>query len=113
MHELSICLSLIEILETQAEQHHFHKIKTLSLEIGDLAGIEVEALKFNFPIAASRSIAKNAKLNIISTPGKGFCKSCQSKIRIKNMMSACPKCYSYDYRILEGKEMRILNMEVE
>lgn len=113
MHELSVCLSLIKSIEAQAEKHQFKKITTLSLEIGDLAGIDISAIQFHFPIAAKHTIAGNARLDIHSIPGKGICNACQSHIRIKNLMSACPKCYSYDYQITQGKEMQISTMEVE
>ena len=113
MHELNICHNILNLLQAQANKSHFHRIKTLWLEIGDLAGIEIDALQFSFPIAASSTLAKDATLEIIRIPGRGFCKFCKSDIAIQTLFSPCLQCHNYDYHITQGKELRILKMEVE
>lgn len=113
MHELNICLNVLSTLETQADQHHFHRVKTLWLEIGDLAGIELDALRFSFPIAASRTIAENATLKIIGVSGKAWCNDCQNSVIIKTLFDPCPHCGDYNYRITQGKALRIIKVEVE
>lgn len=112
MHELNICLSIVDTLEAQAQQHQFHHIKKLWLEIGELAGIELDALRFSFPIAASRSVADKAILDITSVEGRVQCDSCQKDVTIKTLFEPCPLCGHYGYHILQGKELRIVKMEV-
>src|SRR5690554_6139227 len=51
MHELSLCRSLIDLLQQQAAVSHFSRVKQLWLEAGPLAAVEPEALKFAFTAA--------------------------------------------------------------
>ena len=111
MHELTICFNLVKILEKEA-LHEKKCVKRLWLEIGDLAGIELDALRFSFPIAALHSVAEKATLEIISVPGQAWCEGCQQTIDIKTYFSACPVCACYNYRIIQGKELRLLKMEL-
>lgn len=114
MHELNICLSLIRLLENQLTEHHTNKnIKKIWVEVGELAGIEMDALKFSFPIAASKSVAEKAILKIIPIAGCAWCNSCKNHIVIKTFFDSCVKCGCYDFRIIRGKELRILKIEVE
>lgn len=118
MHELNICLSLIRIIEQEvladtARQGSLCRVKKIWLEVGDLAGIDTDALRFSFPIAAARSIANNASLMIITLAGRAWCNECHDSVTIKTRLDSCPNCGNYDYRIMQGKELRVVKMEVE
>lgn len=112
MHELSICLNILQLLEKEAAKNHFQQVKKLWLEIGDLTGIEVAAVQFSFPIAAKRTIAEDAELTIISVAGRGQCKNCQTDIELLSLFSPCPYCAEFNYNIYQGNELNILKMEV-
>ena len=43
MHEMSLCEGILQTLEQQAEVQDYQKVRTVWLEIGALAGVEVEA----------------------------------------------------------------------
>src|SRR3990167_7587821 len=103
MHELNICLNILNVLERQAHENYFHRVKTIWLEIGELAGIEIDALKFNFPVAASHTLAENATLEIVSVEGRALCHGCQNNVIIKTYFNPCPQCDSYNYTITQGK----------
>ncbi|HBO94385.1 MAG TPA: hydrogenase maturation nickel metallochaperone HypA, partial [Gammaproteobacteria bacterium] len=40
MHEMSLCESVLQIVEEEAARQRFSKVKWLQLEIGTLAGVE-------------------------------------------------------------------------
>lgn len=46
MHELSIMHHIVGIAEEQVRQHGAQEVESLELSIGDLCGIEMEALLF-------------------------------------------------------------------
>ena len=48
MHEMSLCESILQILEDNAKKQGFAKVKTVWLEIGCLSGVEMEAMRFSF-----------------------------------------------------------------
>ena len=87
-------------------------IKRIRLEIGELAGIELEALRFSFPIAAARTVAQNATLEIHIQKGQIFCQPCQKNVMLTSRLMPCPVCSQYDYEIIQGTNLKIVNIEV-
>ena len=114
MHELHICLSLIRLIEENIAEAKppVKAIKSIRLEIGELAGIELEALRFSFPIAATHTVAQNATLEIQIQKGQAFCQPCQKNVMISSHLIPCPLCGQYAYTIVQGTNLKIVNIEV-
>jgi hydrogenase nickel incorporation protein HypA/HybF len=115
MHELNICVNLIRILEDKVHQALLpvSRIKTVWLEIGQLAGIDLDAIRFSFPIAAAHSLAKDATLEIKTQAGSAYCHRCDKNVTLASLLTPCAICGQYNYTILEGKSLRIIKMETE
>ncbi|MBE9550138.1 MAG: hydrogenase maturation nickel metallochaperone HypA [Proteobacteria bacterium] len=113
MHEISICEGILQVLETEADKQGFSRVKTVWLEIGDLASIEIEALLFGFEVVTRHSLAAGAKLEIINIPGTAWCMQCSKNVSIKQRYDECPECGSYQLQATAGDEMRIKELEVE
>jgi len=76
MHEMSLAEGVLQLIEDSAKTQSFSRVRTVWLEIGQLAGVEVEAMKFCFDVVVRDSIAQDAKLVIIETPGQAWCLHC-------------------------------------
>jgi len=113
MHELSLAESLLQLIEDAANEQKFTRVKTVWLEIGQLACVEKESLCFYFDVVKQDSIAQQAKLEIIEIAGKGICNQCHHSILIASHYAACPQCGNYAVQITHGEEMRIRELEVE
>ncbi len=113
MHEISICEGILSVLEDNAKTQGFNKVKTVWLEIGELAGIEIEALRFGFDVVTQNSIANNSKLEIITMPGKAWCMVCSYNVNVNQRYQPCPECGSYQLQITSGDEMKIKELEVD
>lgn len=112
MHEMSICESLLDILEQQAETQGFRQVKTVWLEIGRLAGVEIEALRFGFEAVTRDSLAADARLEIIELPAQVYCFACEQNGAIEQRYDGCPHCGSYQVQVTGGEELRIKELEV-
>ncbi|HFE38638.1 MAG TPA: hydrogenase maturation nickel metallochaperone HypA [Gammaproteobacteria bacterium] len=112
MHEMSICESLISIIEEQAKQQDFSQVKVVRLEIGPLAGVEIEALRFSYDVVTRGSIAEKSKLEVITLPLNAWCMPCGETVIVQQRFDACPKCASHQVQITGGDELRIKDMEV-
>lgn len=113
MHELSLCENILQVLEQQAESQQYHKVKTVWLEIGALACVEIDALRFSFDAVVQGSIAEQAKLEIIEIPGQAWCTACQRNVAVQQLYDLCPHCGSYHLQVNSGDQMRIKELEVE
>ena len=112
MHELSICESIIAVIEDQAKTESFSRVNRVWLEIGPLAGVELEALHFSFDVVARGGVADGATLEVIETLATGWCSHCSKSVPVKERYDPCPTCGRYQVRITGGEELRIKNLEV-
>jgi hydrogenase nickel incorporation protein HypA/HybF len=113
MHEISLCESVVQLIEEQARSQGFRKVRLVRLEIGRLAGVEIEAMRFGFDAVAKGSIVDGAGLDIVEVPGTAWCPRCQRRVGVQLRFEACPDCGHLPLELTAGDEMRILELEVE
>lgn len=113
MHEMSLAESVLQIIEDAARVQNFRRVRTVVLEIGKLAAVEAEAMRFCFDAVTRSSIAEGAQLEIIETPGTGRCLVCGMAVAMREQYGLCPECGSPRLEIVAGNRMRIKEMEVE
>ena len=113
MHEMSLAESVLEIIEDYAVKQQFTRVKSVWLEIGALAGVEPEAMRFCFDAVTRGSFAQGAQLEIIDIPGSGWCMQCEDTVAMQERYSPCPHCRGYELRPNGGMEMRVRELEVD
>ena len=113
MHEMSICMSVVEALKEQAKVHSYTRVKSVLLEIGPLAGVEAESLLFCFDAVAQGTLAEGAKLEIVHTPLVAWCMTCSKNVTPEHRFDGCPECGGHQLQITGGNELRIKSMEVD
>lgn len=112
MHEMSICDSILGLLQEQAQAQNFSKVERICLEIGPLSGVEVEALKFGFDVVMRGTLAEGARLDIIEPEGTAWCMPCGQTVKIEQRFDACPECGSHQLQVTGGGELRVKELEV-
>lgn len=113
MHEVSIAESIVQLINDAAEREGFSHVRTVWLEIGRLAAVEAEALRFCFEAVAAASPAAGAQLEIIELPGEGRCPQCGASSPMDDLLASCSACGSYGLRVTAGNEMRVKALDVE
>lgn len=113
MHEMSICESIIGVIEQQAVAQSYRKVNRVRLQVGPLAGVEIAALRFSFDVVARGTLADGAALDIIETPVTGWCATCAQTVEVAQRWDVCPKCGAGQLRVTGGDELRIKDLEVE
>jgi len=112
MHEMALAESLLQVLEEQATQHGYGTVRTVWLEIGALAGVEPEALRFSFEVVARGTLAEGAVLRIVDTGAEAWCPGCAASVTVSARLDACPECGGDRLRLTGGQEMRVSELEV-
>ena len=113
MHEMALAESVLQIIEDHAGREGFARVKTVWLEIGALSGVEPEALRFCFDAVTRGSVAEGAALEIVASPGRGWCLDCAAQMPMAQLYEACPRCGGYRLQPTGGTEMRVKELEVE
>ena len=103
MHEMALCENILQVLEEQAVVQDYAAVKTVWLEIGPLAGVELEALRFSFEAVANGTLADQAELVIIETRGEAWCRSCAKRVPIQQRFDACRFAAAMTCRSPAGK----------
>jgi len=111
MHEISLCESMRELIEEQAQIHGETRIARVRLEIGSFAGVEKQALIFAFDVVMRGSVADGAKLEIIDLPGRAKCIDCNAEVDLEERLSPCPLCRGFQLVVTGGTEIRIKDLE--
>jgi hydrogenase nickel incorporation protein HypA/HybF len=113
MHEMSLTESVVDILCEEATRQGFVRVKKVWLEIGVLSGVEPEAMSFCFDVVTRGTLAEGAALEIIRTPGQGWCLDCETSVALTERFGACPQCGGHKVQMTTGDEMRVKELEVE
>ena len=113
MHEMSLAEGVLQVIEDAGRAQSFSRVKTVWLEIGRLAGVEIEAMQFCFDAVTRGSIADGAALVILQDAGQGWCMHCSVTVPLDSPGDACPHCGSYQVQVTGGTDMRVKELEVE
>ena len=112
MHEMSLCVSMVDLLTEQLSAEGAQRIVRIEVEIGALGHVEPEALAFCFSSAAQGTPAAGAELAIRVQPGQALCLDCQRRVRVNQHLDPCPECGGYALQIDSGDQLRVIAMEV-
>lgn len=113
MHEMSIVTGVLRIVEDQARAGGATVINSIELEIGQLAGIELDSLRFCYDVARKKTMARDAELKIHSLPGRGHCPQCEIDVPVDFQMAVCPECRQAVVKLFQGRELRVLRINVD
>jgi hydrogenase nickel incorporation protein HypA/HybF len=113
MHEMALCEGVIEIIEREAQQQNFAKVRAVVLEIGALSHVEPEAMRFCFSAVSRDSIAAGARFEIVSVPGAAWCMACAKTVPLRQRYEPCPDCGGHQLQVTAGDELRVKELEVD
>jgi hydrogenase nickel incorporation protein HypA/HybF len=110
VHELSIVISIIEIVEEEVKKTGLTKVEKIVLEIGSLAGIEEAALHFAWKEAIGNTVLEKSELVKVNIPGKAICLNCKEEFGLTYLYDLCPCCSDLRKEIIQGKEIIIKSL---
>ena len=112
MHEMSLCESLMSVIEESAQREGFTKVTRVRVEVGRFAGVELPAMHFGFEVVARGTLAEGARLDFDVVPGSAWCFDCGQTVELDNRMDPCPICAGVRLQPTGGTEIRLKDMEV-
>lgn len=107
MHEMSIAMNIVDIACKQAQAEDASSISSIELDLGTLAGVMVDSLKFCYESTCKDTLAEGSQLLINEIPGKGNCLECETEFEVDGFMTLCPNCESFKVDIFQGRELRL------
>ena len=120
MHELSMAQGIINAVLETAQTNDATEVTEIYIEVGKLAMLNPEQLRFLLDVLVENTIAENAKIDISEIPITVNCPECGYN-GIGNVDDSdhyapiikCPKCDNLRISILGGKDCIVKNIVVE
>jgi hydrogenase nickel incorporation protein HypA/HybF len=113
MHELGLTQHLIEIAERVARENGATQVRAVKVEIAALAGVVPESVEFCFDVCSRGTLLEGSRLEILFIPGRGRCYDCQAECTLDTYTVTCPECGGFSLERLQGKELRVVEVEVD
>jgi hydrogenase nickel incorporation protein HypA/HybF len=112
MHELSIVMSILSIVQEQAEKSNAQVVEEIELDIGTLSGIEMDAFDFAWKQGVKHTRLEQAVKKINTIQAKAKCLECAVEFEVANYFDACPVCGEHLLAITQGKELKVKSLVV-
>lgn len=114
MHELSIAMSLVEIVREEAARLGRARVVAVHVRVGALSGVVADALQFSWELATADSPVAGARLQIEEVPVTIYCGRCAAERTLPSAQHLrCPECGDLASRICGGRDLALAALEVE
>ncbi|HMM84178.1 MAG: hydrogenase maturation nickel metallochaperone HypA [Gammaproteobacteria bacterium] len=112
MHELSLAGSILEIVERAAARERAARVARVGIEVGRLAGVEVDALRFALTAIAPGTCLDGAAIDIAEPAGEAWCETCGRATPLAHRGDACRHCGGWQLRPTAGTALRVVELQV-
>ncbi|HEY2853757.1 MAG TPA: hydrogenase maturation nickel metallochaperone HypA [Gemmatimonadaceae bacterium] len=113
MHELSVAVSLVELVCEEAARRDA-RVLAVHLHLGPLSGVVEEALRFSFDLATEGTSAAGARLVIEHVPIVANCQRCHVDREIPSAQRlCCPVCGTPTPNVIHGSELELRAIEID
>lgn len=107
MHEVSLMENLLAIVGKVAADQDGSPVSLVHLRIGEMSGVNADALRFAFDVMAKGTAAAEAELEIEKVPLRVRCRCCGAEAHPRDFVFICEVCGGVDVEILGGREMEV------
>jgi len=113
MHELGIASSIVDALRAEAEARPGTRLRAVGLRVGEVSGVNPDALDFCFQSLVKGTDLEPIGLEIERSARRHRCPKCSREFEVIEYDPTCPGCGEFHTVLIGGDEMDIVYLEVE
>jgi hydrogenase nickel incorporation protein HypA/HybF len=113
VHELSIANAILDAVREERARLNAARVIKVGVRIGELAGVDPEALSFGFEVLVKDTDLEPLRLEIEFTSRRYECSQCGHVFTVVDYQVDCPDCGAADTRCIGGDELELAYLEVE
>jgi hydrogenase nickel incorporation protein HypA/HybF len=113
MHEMSLALSIIEQIREAAATEGATRILEVEIEVGRLAGVLADSLRFCLEAAAPAGGLGGTVFHLVEIQAAGSCHACGAAFAADAIHACCPACGSDNVSLSGGRELKIRSFTIE
>ncbi|MET9090163.1 hydrogenase maturation nickel metallochaperone HypA [Streptomyces sp. NPDC004237] len=112
MHELSIATAIVEQADEWARTEGADTVSTVSVRVGELSGVVLDALTFAFEVARDGTALADARLVVEQVTARAWCGPCDEEFAVgMPPFFWCPHCDRPSTELRSGRELEITAVE--
>jgi len=113
MHELSIASAILERAKAASEQNGGARVLKIGLRIGEISGVEADALSFGIEALSKDTPLAGVVLDIELCKRRQRCATCAVEFDPEGFTTICPTCQGDQSVCIAGKELDVAYFELE
>lgn len=113
MHELGIVEATLAAIKKEAARYPNTRATRAGLRIGELAGVDVSAMRFAFDAVVPGTEFEGLSLEIEYCPRMQSCLDCGREFVVHDYDLQCPSCHGFRSNCIGGEELDLAFVEVE
>lgn len=113
MHEVSIAMSILDIVSEEVAKENGHCVQELEIDVGALSGVVLDSLEFAMEGVKKDTLLENADIVLNHIPGLARCLDCEREFPADYIYATCPDCEDLNITIVRGKELQIKKITFE
>ena len=114
MHELGIVSGILDVAVRTAREAGASRAVSVTVRIGDLCEVVPESMDFAWEVLRDEDpLTASAKLLVEHVPPRSACTACGAEFDHDRFHCRCPMCGSAETRLLQGRELDIVSLEIE
>ena len=115
MHELSIAMSIADLVLDEAGKANAQQIKEIEIEVGEWAGVVCDALMFSLDaVLKSEAILNDTKVILNKIQPLMHCSNCGLDFKpLIQYTRQCANCNSDKLMLLQGRELSLKSLLID
>jgi hydrogenase nickel incorporation protein HypA/HybF len=113
MHEMGIANSILEGVAKELQRRPGSRAVKVGVRIGELAGIDPDALSFAFEALTLDTEFAGLAIDIEYVAPRSRCRECSGEFEVRNYELLCPACGSLSTERISGDELEFKYLEIE
>ena len=113
MHELAIAQNILDIVRQSVPEEQAAAVRNVRIRVGQLSGVVPDSLDFCFSVIAGETRMPQARLAIERVPTVSRCRECARRFEVGDLTFICPACKSTNLELVSGKELEVVEIELE
>lgn len=112
MHEMGIANSILDGVAAELRRRPGSRAEKVGVRIGELAGVDPDALNFAFEALTIDTPLAGVKLQVEYVAPRSRCRDCKGEFEVRNYEVLCPACGSLTTERISGDELEFTYLEI-
>jgi hydrogenase nickel incorporation protein HypA/HybF len=104
---------VLQEVQQEAQRHPGVRLRKVKVRVGELSGVNPEALGFSFEVLVRDAGLEPLELEIETCPRRQRCPTCLQTFAVPEYDLRCPSCGTAETEFAGGDELELASLDTE